>query len=319
MITLLYGPDELSRSEALAAIKAQFPADLADLNTTALEGKKLKSDALIAACEAYPFLADKRLVIVNDLLKNQKAGSERDMTKAFFERFPATCDLVLVENDDVDKRNALFTWLKKQAEKRAAEVREFPLREGAELQRWVAERAQALGVQIEPRAVAKLIEYIGGESRPLANELAKLAAYVGGGGRIGAAEVERMVADGQEQNLFAFVDELSFRRRSALASLRHLLNDGQAAQYILFMVARQVRILVNVKDAANRRMRPDEAASQLKMQPFVVRKAMDQVRGFTDAELRALHDRVLELDQATKTGRMEAETGLELLVAEICR
>jgi DNA polymerase-3 subunit delta len=51
----------------------------------------------------------------------------------------------------------------------------------------------------------------------------------------------------------------------------------------------------------------------------VVRKALDQARGFSDAELAMLHDRVLELDHASKTGRMEAETGLEVLVVELCR
>lgn len=319
MIYLLYGPDELSRSEAVAAIKAQIPEDLADLNMTTLDGKKLKVDTLIGACEAFPFIAEKRLVLVYDLLKNQKAGAERDQTKAFLEKMPGTCDLVLVESDDVDKRNALFTWLKKQAEKKQTEVREFQPREGAELQRWLAERARQIDARLEPRAAQKLAEYIGNESRALANELAKLATYVGRDGIITVETVERMVADGQEQNLFAFIDELSSRRRSALASLRHLLNDGQAAQYILFMIARQARILVSVKEAANRRMRPDEVASQLKMQPFVARKAMDQVRNFSDAELQTFHDRVLEVDRASKTGRMEAETGLELIVAEFCR
>jgi DNA polymerase-3 subunit delta len=66
-------------------------------------------------------------------------------------------------------------------------------------------------------------------------------------------------------------------------------------------------------------VRPDEIASQLGQRPFVVRKAMDQARLFQDAELLRLHDRVLELDHASKTGRIEPETGLELLVAEFTR
>jgi DNA polymerase-3 subunit delta len=320
MIYLLYGPDELTRSEMLAALRSQIPPDLADLNMSVLDGKKLKLDSLVAACEAFPFIAEKRLVVVNDLLKHQKAGAERDQTKAFFERLPATCDLVLVESDDVDKRNALFTWLKKQADKGNADVRDFQPRQGAELMRWLAERARVLDVKLDGPAAQRLVEYVGSESRALVNELGKLASYVGRGGRITVDVVDRMVQDGQEQNLFAFIDELSLRRRgAALQSLRRLFDDGQAATYILFMVARQVRILLSVKDLAAQRVRPDEIASQLKMQPFVARKASDQSRGFTDDELRALHDRVLELDHQSKTGRIEAETGLELLVVEWCR
>ena len=72
MIYLLYGPDELVRTEALAKLKAGVPADLADLNMATLDGRRLKLDALIAACEALPFLADRRMVIVHDLLDDSR-------------------------------------------------------------------------------------------------------------------------------------------------------------------------------------------------------------------------------------------------------
>src|SRR5262245_31693686 len=133
MIYLLYGPDEYTRSEALAALKAQLPAALVDLNVSVLDGKKLKLDALVAACEAFPFLADRRLAIVTDLLKHQRAGKERDELRAYLERVPPTCDLVFVESEEFDKRSAVFTYLKK-----TADTREFLPKEGAELQRWLA-------------------------------------------------------------------------------------------------------------------------------------------------------------------------------------
>src|SRR5215216_7877647 len=126
MIYLLYGPDEYRRSEALAALKASVSPDLADLNIATLDGRKLKLDALIAACEAFPFLADRRMIIVQDVLKSQKAGKDRDELRAYLERVPKTCDLVFVESEDFDKRGAVFTYLKK-----LGDVREFQPKEGA--------------------------------------------------------------------------------------------------------------------------------------------------------------------------------------------
>lgn len=315
MIYLLYGPDEFARTEALGTIKAQIPPDLADLNMTVLEGKRLKLETLIAACEAFPFIADRRLVIVADLLKHQKAGKERDELRSYLERLPATCDLIFVESEDFDKRNAVFTYLKK-----AAQVQEFLPKQGSDLLRWLADRAQLLGVKLDGAAAQQLAGYVGDDGRTLVNELTKLASYVGRSGRITREVVELLVQDAQEQNLFSFIDELSSRRRSAaIQGLRRLFDDGQAPTYILFMIARQLRILLGVKELAAQRMRADDIASQLGQRPFVVRKALEQVRGFNDTELATLHDRVLELDQATKTGRIEAETGLELLVLDLCR
>jgi DNA polymerase-3 subunit delta len=127
------------------------------------------------------------------------------------------------------------------------------------------------------------------------------------------------VQDSQEHNLFAFIDDLSLRRSGdALRGLRGLLADGQAAIYILFMLARQVRILLGVQELAAERKRADEIAAQLGQKPFVVRKALEQVRNFTRPELQRIHDRLLEIDHSIKTGRVQAEVALELLVMEVC-
>jgi DNA polymerase-3 subunit delta len=128
-----------------------------------------------------------------------------------------------------------------------------------------------------------------------------------------------LVQDNQEHNLFAFIDSLSQRQSgAALRGLRELLAEGQAAAYILFMLMRQVRILLGVQELAAQRMRADAIAAQLGQKPFVVKKALGQVSSFSRSELEHLHDRLLETDHAIKTGRAQAEVALELLVMEMC-
>lgn len=314
MIYLYYGSDEFARSEALATLRAAFSPDLADLNISVLEGRRLKLDDLACACEALPFLADRRLVIVRDALKHVRAGKERDELRTYLAQVPERCDLVFVENDEPDKRSSVFTYLKK-----AGQVVEFRPREGAELVKWLNERAQRLEVRLEPAAAQRLIGCVGGEGRILVTELGKLASYVGRGGQITPNLVDLLVQDQHEQNLFAFIDDLSLRRRAAaLRSLRNLLAEGQAPTYIMFMLTRQVRILLAVQELAAERLRADEIATRLGQRPFVVRKALEQVRGFRGDELRRLHDRLLEIDHATKTGRTRPEAALDVLVLEVC-
>ncbi len=314
MIYLFYGPDEFARSEALLTLRSAFPPDLAELNISQLDGRRLKIDALAAACEAMPFLADRRLVIVRDALKHTKAGKDREDLRAYLAQVPSGCDLVFVESDDIDRRSILFTYLKQ-----AAELREFTRLEGTALLRWLDERARSLEVRLPGPAAQRLVELVGSDSRMLISELAKLSSYVGRGGQIAPEHVDLLVQDNQEQNLFAFIDELSARRLgSALRGARSLLEDGQAPPYILFMLARQVRVLLGVRELAAQRMRPDAIAAELGQRPFVVRKAVDQCRNFGPGELEHLHDRLLELDLALKTGRIQADTALELFVAEAC-
>lgn len=315
MIYLFYGPNELARSEAVTELRASLPAEVADLNISVLDGRKVTIEQLVAACEAHPFLADRRLVIVYDALKHSKAGKAREELRDYCERVPATCDLVFVEQDEVDRRHLLFTYLSKRGT-----VREFPLLSGQELLRWIERRAKSLAATIEPAAAQRLVDLAGNDSRALANELAKLATYVGRGGTIDQVAVDRLVTDQQEQNLFTFIDDLSTRRLgAALRGARALIEDGQAPPYILFMLARQIRILLHVRQLVAQRRRPDDIANELGLKPFVARKAAEQARNFTAAELVTAHDRLLELDHAIKTGKMQAETALELFVVEMCQ
>ena len=66
---VFHGTDELSRAETLADFRSRLgSADMADLNTTFLDGRKTSLAEMRHACDAIPFLAEKRLVIVEGLL-----------------------------------------------------------------------------------------------------------------------------------------------------------------------------------------------------------------------------------------------------------
>jgi len=314
MIYLLYGADELARSEALLEIKAGVTPDFADLNIVTLEGRRLKADALMSACEALPFLAERRVVVVEDALKQLRSADARDAVRDYLQHVPETTDLVFLERDEPDKRTGLYAALKKRAT-----LREFRPREGAELQRWLAARGRVYDATLQPQAGALLAEFVGGDSRALDNELRKLAAYAGAGGTISSDTVRLLVADGAATSVFAFVDALASRKLGrALALLHELLDEGQAAPYLLFMVARQVRLLIQARELIERRVRPEQAVSELKQNPFAVRKAFEQAQRFTLETLLALHDRLVELDHCSKTGRVDPEAALDLLVAQTC-
>ena len=314
MIYLLYGADELARSEALVEIKAGVAPDFADLNIVTLEGRRLKADALVSACEAIPFLAERRVVVVEDALKQLRSADTRDAVRDYLTRVPETTDLVFFERDEPDKRTTLFAALKKRAT-----LREFKPREGAELQRWLAARARGYDASLQPQAGTLLAEFIGSDTRALDNELRKLATYAGSGATVTADMVRLLVADGAATSVFAFVDALASRKLGrALGLLRELLDGGEAAPYLLFMVARQVRLLLQARELIEQRVRPDQAVAQLKQNPFAVRKAYEQAQRFTSESLLALHDRLVELDHRSKTGRIDPEAALDLLVAETC-
>ncbi|MCH7800179.1 MAG: DNA polymerase III subunit delta, partial [Chloroflexi bacterium] len=75
MIYLIYGEDDVSVEEAVAAMKANAgPDELRDVNVTVLESSSLTPEEVASAAFTIPFMADRRLVIVRGLLSRFERG-----------------------------------------------------------------------------------------------------------------------------------------------------------------------------------------------------------------------------------------------------
>lgn len=336
MIFLYYGPDSFSIQEAVERqLRAALPAEMADMNLTRMAAEEVTVDALRFACEAMPFLADRRAVVVQGLFhklttRRQRGGQERSAEASaqsgerepklvteiagYLPFVPENTLLILVEPDAPPKTGPLA----KAIEAAMVKQQPFPLLSGTPLVRWIKERVRAGGGQMSERAVNLLATYCGGDLRALSHEIQKLMTYAGPGHLVDVAEVELLVSQVSEGNIFAFVDAIGTgNRKQALTYLHVLMEQGERPERIMGMVARQVRLLLQAKDLTARRAAPDELARQLGLAPYPLRKITEQVRLFTLPVLELMHARVLEADLQIKTGLVDPDLALELLVAEL--
>ena len=84
MIYLWYGEDSFRIQEELSIlVNGLGIIDLHDSNVTSLDGSKINLEELISISSAIPFLADKRVVIVNGLISrfNNRTSSGKRVHK----------------------------------------------------------------------------------------------------------------------------------------------------------------------------------------------------------------------------------------------
>lgn len=335
MFYIFHGDEEFLRSEEIAKFKAQIMEDgLGDLNITVLDGRKVQLDELVNACNTPPFLGSRRLIIVEGLLQrlepqgrvarggDDESGpvSEQSIAKRLLEylpNLPSPTRLCFVETKSLNARNPLLKFAAQHAD---AYVKEFTPVEKHALSGWLHARAKTKGVPIEHEAVDLLRDFVGNDLRALDNELEKLAARVEYTQPIAAEHVRELVSATIEANIFAMVDAVGLRNReAALRQLERLIADDQHELYLLTMVARQFRLLVAAKEMVERGAGASEIARELRVSPYHVSGLINQTRRFSMRELERIQQRLLELDQEIKTGRMDGKLGLELLVVQICR
>ena len=331
MIILIHGEEELLRAEAVQELKAALgPSEMADLNTTRLDGRKVALSELQQACDTVPFLTSRRLVIVDSLLSRLAGNGEGKRTKAqerylqgliaYLDQVPESTDLAFVEEKRVGRAHPLLErLLELRREKRARLVLCAP-KQGHDLVAWIEARARAKGGEITRDTTHELIRTVGDNLWLLDQELEKLVAYTAGQRAILPDDVRLLVPEARQASIFDMVDSLGQGKgRRAMALLHRLLDGGAAPLYVLAMIVRQYRLLLQVKELVRLGFRPQAIARELRLPPFVVEKMLNQARRYSLPQLEAIYKRLLETDVAIKTGRMEPILALDVLVAELVR
>ena len=324
MFYIFYGDEEFTRSEAVASLRARMAKeDLGDLNTTSLDGRDLALEELINACNTLPFLTQRRMVIVHDMLQRfQRAGGaqEAERLAAYLPTMPETTRLLFVESGSLHKNNPLLKRVQDLSEGHILEYEKLPPGSN-ELRRWVSQRAGSHDVGIEPRAIELLIEQVGNDLRALDQELAKLAGWAAYERPLTVEDVRILASTWPQTDIFGMVDALGLKeRRTALRFFHTLVNDDANPLYLLTMIVRQIRLLLAAKDLReNEGLPPAGIGKALGLRPFVVEKLLKQSAQFGLDELANLMQRALEVDQGIKTGQMEPILALEMFIVDICR
>ncbi len=331
MLYILVGEDDFSLTRSLEEIKQGLgDQSLLMANTTVLDGQQVTLDQLRAVVETVPFLADKRLVIIQGLLgRFEVGGKPRRRKKAAplvgkepeykpfadrLSRIPDGTVLVLVDGK-IKGSNPLLKQLSPRAE-----VRSFPLLRDDGLRQWIRRGVVEQGASISPEAVDLLAKLVGGNLWIMTNEISKLALFALGR-RIEVDDIKAVVSLAQQTSVFAVVDAiLDFKAGVAEQLLEQLLERGASPAYLLVMLSRQVRMIVQARELRHQRRPEVEIQDKLGLtSEFALRKTLDQAQRYSLERLREVYNKLLETDLSIKTGRYEGGLALNLLIAELCQ
>jgi DNA polymerase-3 subunit delta len=313
---IFHGPDEFSRSEQLAKFKLQLgEPSVAAMNTSEFDGNRVTMNDLQSTCGAFPFMAERRLVIVKGLLESASGRALVAPLSDYLPTLPDWARLIFVENKRLRDDHPLVRLASEHPSGRAV-----PFDTPKDATGWIIKRASYYEADIEPGAAHMLAEMVGHDLRLADSEIAKLATYTNGQRPISKNDVLLLTPYAAEISVFEMVDGLGERDGAkATGALGRLLKDVTNMSEVLplfGMIVRQFRLLIMAKDFLQDGA-PGEMAGALKIHPFVARKLTGQTRNFSLAQLEAIHHHLLDTDLAIKTGRMEPRLALEMLVSTL--
>ena len=303
---LLYGDEAYLKQQYKHNLVKALNPDGDTMNFNHYEGKGVDVKQLIDLCETMPFFADRRVILLEDtgFFKNKS-----EELADYMKELPDYLCMVFVESE-VDKRNRMY-----KAVKACGTIAEFARQDEKTLMRWAAGILGKAGKKITQRDMELLLTKTGTDMGNLRMELEKLICYTEGRDVVTAEDIEEICTTQTTNRIFDMVRAVTEKNQKRALDLYYdLLTLKEPPMRILFLLAKQYRQLLQIKQFAEAGLAQQEMASKLGVPSFAVRNIASCARAYTISELEQAIKDFVDAEESVKTGRLEDKLSVELLI-----
>lgn len=320
-VYLCYGPEKYKMREFIQVLTdSLIEPEHKEFAVSKFDLSEISLSAVLEDAETLPFMVPKKLVIAKNALfftgakESTKIEHHLDRLNDYL-KSPAEHTVVVftVDADKLDERKKIVKALKDME----AAVPFLSLSPD-ELQQWVAAEARQRGFSFTGEAADQLILYTGGNLQSLSAEIEKISLYVGAGNEATADVIDKLVARSTEQNVFILIEDIvNVRLERAFVILEELLKQREEPIKIAALIARQFRIMLQVKELSKQGYSQQQMASQIGLHPFAVKVAEGQARKYKLEKLSEIMSQLADLDFQMKTGKIDKVLGLEMFLLRL--
>lgn len=321
----LYGDEHFLIEELQdLLIEQALPPEQHDFNLDVVYGSDVTPAEVLALCQGYPVMAERRVVIVREFEKVGQGLSDdaRDHFKGQFKAYAKQPNPHAVVLLACSKKPNLAAH-PYRALKQNAIWSEFKELYDNQMPGWIKTYAQQEGYEMTPHAVQMLADFVGTDLQAAASELEKLSTFAGDRSRLTVDDV--LAASGQTREINVF-------------ELQKAIGEGRArdAHHIIEGLLRQasnprsegIKIVAILRGYFDKlwKLQPPEAqamnkydlAGRIGVPPFFAEEYRRAARGYTTQTIGAAYRALMAADFELKGGSTRsASLILTLLLRQV--
>lgn len=302
---LLYGEEAYLRRQYRDRLKTAIIGD-DTMNYHYHEGKDVVIGEIVDLAETMPFFAERRLIILENSGLFKSGGEE---LAAYLSAQAPTVYFVFVETE-ADKRSKLY-----KAVQSKGYAAEFTIQDEATLKKWILGMMKKEGKNISGSALNYLLEKTGTDMENIRKETEKLFCYCLEKDSIEIADIEEICTKRISSHIFDMVGAIAEKKQKrALELYYELLALKEPPMRILFLIARQFNLLMQAKELQKKGFSNKVIGERIGLPGFIAGKYVTQASGFTKEALREAVEACVEAEEAIKTGKMNDNMSVELLI-----
>ncbi len=174
-----------------------------DFDSLKIYGRKSEENQekeIIDFAKRFPLLGKFNLIIVKDA---KNISDDFSLITSYLEKYNKNSILILTFNNSIDKRKKIF----KISKSKGVVFESNKLYEN-QIYQWIEIQSKNKSVQLHPKSINIISEFVGNDLSQIENELDKLKLNSKTGDIIGPEEVEKIIGFSKEYNFFELTKEI---------------------------------------------------------------------------------------------------------------
>ena len=298
------GQEEYVKQSALHSLSdAILDPDTLDFNRSQLDENAGIAEC-IAACETYPMMSTKRLVVWQSpkFFFSEWSKSEEALIQTFFQSIPDSTCLVLYYKGDLDKRKKGYKFLQKHST-----LVDFAPLDDLEAIRWVMGAAKKGGKKISKTTASVLVQKIGTSVLDLNGEMQKLLHLPGEE----ITDLSTIKTTNIDYNVFQMISKfLNGCTLDGMKMYYSLVASGENRFMILGALSSKFRNLYAAKSLLESGMNRNAVASELGG-GYGAKMAINECGKLSWADIQRAVDAFMQADFNIKNGVMPEDAAVE--------
>lgn len=311
-IYIINGGESLLTTSAINDIETALNLTVPDFNKIIIPDNFQKNAIdIIEQCQALPFIDSKRLIIVNDYI-NKKNESEKKVFEKYFEKPNATTCLVFFSTNKSD----FFSCLENNNN---VEKIDCSKPSSNYILNFTKDKLKKNTLIADQVVINKILDYCNYSITKISVEIDKLNTIKTNQENriIISDDIDNYINKDIEYIIFDLSNAISIKDRDKVFLLiDNMIKNKEQPSIIISTLTNHFRRLFFISRS---NFNTNDLAQFLAVKEFAVKKYREQLKIFSQKELKQIYDKCIEVEFLVKNGKIDAKNSIYYLVSSILK
>lgn len=270
-----------------------------------IDAEKTDPSVLIDTLSSQNLFSPQRIILLKRVYRNKN----KDVLITFLlEHLPnnSTDTIIIWEDQKVSSVTKYVKFFKSQNL-----LEEYNQLNKRTFQTWAKQEVDDMNLKLDSNTIRLLAEYSNYDPERFENNLKKIKLL--DKELVTQEDIKDIAPYTLEDDIWTLLDQINSSDRNTLLTLERILKQGIDANYVIAMIARNLRLLTMIKSLKEKGVLGNEIASILRIPPFTIPSLSKASDRYTMDKLKYIYEKICSLDYEIKVGRISGDLGLTVL------